>query len=134
MDSFDCSGLKLSIPIEGISEFEKSNDVAVNVLGVDVIINVLVVEENKVYHLRRSKYESGKKVVYLLLIAEGEVDEDGKAVDRTHCMAMKNISRLLASSNSKKEHKQHFCMNCLQGFLTEINRDKHQNIVKTMEQ
>ena len=49
-------------------------------LGVDVIVNVLGVEENKVYPIRRSKYESGKKVVNLLLIAEGEVDKDSKAV------------------------------------------------------
>ena len=71
-DNYDCGGLKFPLPIKGIREFERRNDISVNVLGVDVI------EENKVYPLRRSKYESGKKVVNLLLIAEGKVDEDGK--------------------------------------------------------
>ena len=38
---------------------------------------------------------------------------------------VRSLPRLLKSSDSKQEHKQHFCMNCLQGFLTEISRDKH---------
>ena len=59
-------------------------------LDVEIIINTLSVEENKIYPLRGSKYESGKKVTNLLLVAEGKVDEDGKAVDRRHYMAIKN--------------------------------------------
>ena len=60
-----------------------------------------------------------------MLIAEREVDEDGKAVDLRHYSAIKSLSRLLRSSNSKHKCKQHFCMNCLQGFPTKISRDKH---------
>ena len=69
-DNYDLGRLKFPLPIKGISEFEKRNDVSVNVLGVDVIINVLGVEENKVYQLRRSKYESGEKVINLLLMSQ----------------------------------------------------------------
>ena len=69
-------------------------------LGVDVIVNIFGVEENKVYSLSRSTHELGKKVVNLLLIAEGEVDEDGRSVYRRHYMAIKSLSRLLASSDS----------------------------------
>ena len=75
----------------------------------------------------------GKEVVNLLLIAEGEVDEDGKAVDRRHYTTIKNLSRLLASSNSRNGQKQHFCMNCLQGFPTKISRDKHFEYCKDNE-
>ena len=40
-------------------------------------------------------------------------------------MAIKSSSGLLASNNSKHKSEQHFCMSCLQGFRTEIGRDKH---------
>ena len=74
---------------------------------------MLGVERKEVYILRTSKYESGKKVINLLLIADGE-----------HYTAIKSLSRLLKSSNTKHKCK-HFCMNCVQGSSTEISRDKH---------
>ena len=33
---------------------------------------------------------------------------------------------MLSSKNSNTKHKQHFCMNCLQGFTQESSRDQHQ--------
>ena len=78
---------------------------------------MLGVEGKKVHILRRrSKYESGKKVVNLLLIAERE---------QRYYMAIKSLSRLLISNNTKHKHKQHVCLNCLQGFPTKISRDNH---------
>ena len=38
---------------------------------------------------------------------------------------IKNLSRLLRSSNSKHHHQQRFCLNCLQGFHSEESRNKH---------
>ena len=89
-DNYDWDGLEFPLPIKGIREFEKRNDISVNVLGVDVIVNTSGIEENKVYPLRRSKYESGRKVVNLLLIADGDVDEDSKAVYRRHYTEIKS--------------------------------------------
>ena len=43
-----------------------------------------------------------------------------------HYTAIKNFSRLLSSKNSNTKRKQHFCMNCLQGFTQESSRDQHQ--------
>ena len=40
-------------------------------------------------------------------------------------MAIKSLSRLLSSSNSKHKCKQYFCNNCLQGFSLEVSRDQH---------
>ena len=40
--------------------------------------------------------------------------------------AIKSLSRLLSSKNSNTKRKQHFCMNCLQGFMQESSRDQHQ--------
>ena len=50
------------------------------------------------------------------------VSEDGIQ----HYTAIKSLSRLLSSKNSNTKRKQHFCMNCLQGFTQEPSRDQHQ--------
>ena len=50
------------------------------------------------------------------------VSEDGI----NHYTVIKSSSRLLKSSNTKHKCKQHFCMNCLQGFMQESSRDEHQ--------
>ena len=42
-----------------------------------------------------------------------------------HYTTIKSLSRLLRSSNTKNKRKQHFCMNCLQGFTQELSRDQH---------
>ena len=78
----------------------------------------------KVYILRGSKHELGKKVAILLLIDIGE---------QRHYTAVKSLSRLLRSSNSKHKCKQNFCLNCLQGFQYEESRDKHFQYYKVNE-
>ena len=62
-DNYDWSGLEFPLSIKGISKFKNKNDVIVNILGV---------EEKKVYILRGKKYNYWKKVANLLLIADGE--------------------------------------------------------------
>ena len=64
----------------------------------------------------QKRYTPGHKLVNLLLICDG---------DKWHYTAAKSLSRLLRSSNSKHKAKQHFCMNCLQGFSDENARDDH---------
>ena len=44
-----------------------------------------------------------------------------------HYVAIKSLSRLLSSENSKHKGKEYFCMNCLQGFQQEISRNEHRN-------
>ena len=46
---------------------------------------------------------------------------------------VKTLSRLLVCSNSKQKRKQHFCLNCLQGFDLEESRDKHFEYCKDNE-
>ena len=48
-------------------------------------------------------------------------------------MVIKSLSRLLGSRNSKHAHKQYFCLNCLQGFHSELSRDKHYEYCKDNE-
>ena len=42
-----------------------------------------------------------------------------------HYIAIKSLSRLLASENSKQKGREHFCTICLQGFHQKIPRDEH---------
>ena len=45
--------------------------------------------------------------------------------NRKHYVAIKSLSRLLSSENTKHKRKEYFCMNCLQGFNEESSRDEH---------
>ena len=108
--------LEFPVPLNSIVIFERSKD---------VLVNVLVVEgEGKFYILKKSKFVEGRKVVDLLLL------EDGK---KRHYAAIKNLSRLLGSSNSRDGHQQHICRNCLQGFHSEATRNKHFEYCKDNE-
>ena len=81
----------------------------------DISINVLSVENKDIYICRKGIRRN--REINLLLISEGGI---------RHYTAIKSLSRLLASKNSKHTHKQHFCNNCLQGFTLESSRDEHQ--------
>ena len=113
-DNYEWSGLEFPVTINKISLFEKKNDVSVNVLAL---------KGSEVYAVRKSERKSSKDVK-LLLITNGEC---------THYTVIKSISRLLGSRNSKHTHKQYFCLNCLQGFHSELSRDKHYEYCKDNE-
>ena len=115
-NNHDWSGLAFPLSSKGISEFGKKNNVMVNVLGV---------ERKKVHILRGKKYDYRMKVTNLLRIAEGEC---------RHCTAIKSLTSLLASSNSRHGHKQHFCMNCFQGSQLKSAGISILNIVKRTKQ
>ena len=105
VDSYDWSGIKFPISIKDIENFETHNNVSVNVLAV---------EKKNIYIYRKSN-KIGREI-NLLMVSEGEM---------RHYTAIKSLSRLLSSKNSKTKRKQHFCMNCLQGFTQESSRDQH---------
>ena len=46
---------------------------------------------------------------------------------------IKSLSRLLGSRNTRHKHKQYFCLNCLQGFHSELSRNKHYEYCKDNE-
>ena len=85
---------------------------------------MLGVEGHKIHILKSAKDEPRKETIVLLLITDGE---------KTHHTAVKSLTRLLRSSNSKHKRKQHFCMNCLQGFSLQESRDKHFEYCKDNE-
>ena len=86
-----------------IKRFESRNEIT---------INILALERKKVYIGRKGKEYD--RVANLMLITD---------CDEKHYFAIKSLSRLLCSSNTKNEKKQHFCTNCLQGFNEKKSRD-----------
>ena len=105
-DNYDWSGLEFPVSIKDIGKFETRNNISVNVLAV----------EGRDIYIHRKGQRMGREINLLM------VSEDGI----NHYTAIKSLSRLLKSSNTKHKCKQHFCMNCLQGFTQELSRDQHQ--------
>ena len=112
-DNYDWSGLEFPVSIEGIGKFETRNSISVNVLAV----------EGRDIYIHRKGQRMDREINLLM------VSEDGI----NHYTAIKSLSRLLKSSNTKHKCKQHFCMNCLQGFTQESSRDQHQVYCKDNE-
>ena len=82
----------------------------------------MAVEGRDIYIHRKGR-RMGREINLLI------VSEDGI----NHYTAIKSLSRLLKSSNTKHKCKQHFCINCLQGFTQELSRDQHQVYCKDNE-
>ena len=102
---YDQSDISFPTLLKDIVKFEFKNSLTINILGL---------EGRDIYQCRKGT--PGHKLVNLLLICDD---------DKWHYTAVKSLSRLLRSSNSKHKAKQHFCMNCLQGFNEEKTRDYH---------
>ena len=113
MDNYDWSGLEFPVSIKDIGKFETRNTISVNVLAV----------EGRDIYIHRKGRMMGREINLLM------VSEDGIR----HYTVIKSLSRLLSSKNSNTKRKQHFCMNCLQGFTQELSRDQHQVYCKDNE-
>ena len=90
--------------------FEAKNNIPVNMLDLEDK-DILILCK---YILRNSN-QSDQEVNLLM------ISEDGT----NHYTAIKSLSRLFSSSNSKHKYKQHFWINCLQWFDQELSRDQH---------
>ena len=77
--------MKFPVSIKDINIFEMNNDISVNVLSV----------EDKDVYICRNGHKAPREI-NLMLISEG---------DKWHYTAIKSLSRLLASKNSKHAHK-----------------------------
>ena len=107
MNNYNWSELEFPVSIKDIGKFETRNNISVNVLAV---------EGRDIYIHIKGRRMMGREINLLM------VSEDGMQ----HYTAIKSLSRLLSSKNSNTKCKQHFCMNCLQGFTQELSRDQHQ--------
>ena len=113
MDNYDWSGLEFPVSIKDIGTFETRNSISVNVLAV----------EGRDIYIHKKGQRVGREI-NLLMVSEDDI---------RHYTAIKSLSRLLSGKNSNTKRKQHFCMNCLQGFTQESSRDQHQVYCKNNE-
>ena len=104
-DDFDWDGIKFPASIRDIKRFESRNEIT---------INILALEDKKVYICRKGKEYD--RVANLMLITDH---------NKKHHVAIKSLRRLLSRQNSKHKESQHFCINCLQGFAEQKSRDEH---------
>ena len=102
---FNWSGIGFPDSVKNISKFEFRNQIS---------INLLAIEGKQIYICRKGgNYEC---MINLMLITEN---------NRKNYVAIKSLSRLLSSQNTKHKRKEYFCMNCLQGFKEESFRGEH---------
>ena len=112
-DNYDWSGLESPVSMKDIRKFETRNNISVNILAV----------EGRDIYIYRKGQRVGQEINLLM------VSEDGI----WHYTAIKSLSRFLSSKNSNTNRKQHFCMNCVQGFTQGSSRDQHQVYCKDNE-
>ena len=113
VNNYDWSGLEFPVSLKKIEKFEINNNTSVNVLRL---------EDKEIHILRKGRTHN--RGLDLLLISENEIN---------HYTAIKSLSRLLRSSNTKHKCKQYFCMNCLYGFPAETSRDLHRTYCENNE-
>ena len=108
-DTLNMKGIKYPVSLRDIDRFESLNpNISITVLGYD--------EKEKVYPLRVSEYTGCEHDIILMLIKDEE---------NAHYCLVNNISALLASRLSKKEHKRHFCLRCLNSFYCGKSLTEH---------
>ena len=110
---FDWSGIGFLVSVKDIKKFELRNQISINLLGI---------EDRQIYICRKGgNYE---RVLNLMLITES---------NEKHYVAIKSLSRLLSSQNTKHKGKEYFSTNCLQGFKEEASRNEHIGYCKDNE-
>jgi hypothetical protein len=116
-EKYDWSGITFPTKVKDIPIWENKNNININVFGYDE-------DSVKVY---TTKLCDG----YTSIVLDEDETQDDKFInlflhDDNHFCVVKNLSRLVSSQLSKKNHKKHFCLNCMNGFGTERILTSHQ--------
>ena len=111
----DWGGLKFPLTVKDIHRFE--------ILNPGLAVNVYMYEGG-LKPLRVSNVESNKPRIHLLLLCDGE---------KQHYCLIKDLSRLVSSDISKKEHKKFICERCLNYFGTQKLLDTHSELCQDHE-
>ena len=106
-EELNMSGTEFPVKLKDIEKFEKQNpNISIKGFGY----------EGEIYPLRTSKMKQNRQTVNLLLISDEE---------KVHYCLIKNMSRLLSSQTNNHQHKNHFCLRCLNPFASEKSLEKH---------
>ena len=110
---FDWTGVRFPVLFRDIKTFESQNQISVNILAV---------EDRQIYICRKGgDYEH---IANLMLITKN---------NHKHYVAIKSLSRLLSSQNTKRNGKEYYCINCSQGYSDERSRSEHIGYCKNNE-
>ena len=109
-DSINMKDIQYPVDIKkDIDRFEKQNlNISITVMGYNKV--------DLVHPLRTSKYTGREHNIVLLLLKEAVEGENEEIEEKTHYTLVKNTSALLQSQINNHSHKQHFCLNCSNGF------------------
>ena len=110
---FDWNGIRFPVSFRDIKRFEFRNQIS---------INILAIEDRQIYICRIGG--NYKCAINLMLITEN---------NRKNYVAIKFLSRLLQSQNTKHKERECFCMNCLHEFWEECSRNEHIGSCKNNE-
>ena len=116
-EDLNMKGIEYPMSLKDIDKFETQNpSISINVFGY----------EGFVYPLRISKKKGSEaaKPVNLLLISDGK---------KVHYCFIKNMSRLLSSQTNNHQHKNHYCLRCLNPFASQKSLEKHNEYCSTNE-
>ncbi len=111
-EKYDWSGITFPVKVKDIPIWENKNNININVFGYDE-------DSKKVYTIKmHDNYTSVvlDEVINLFLH------------DNNHYCAVKNLSRLVSSQLSKKEHAKHICLRCLNNFGSESLLNTHKEL------
>ena len=112
-NEFNWEEIEYPVSFKDINKSEKNNEISGNILAI---------ENRKIYICRKGRdYDRN---VNLMLIADIENP------NKKHYVAVKSLSRLLSNQSSKHNGLQYFCVNCLNGFESEIIRNDHYEYCK----
>ena len=107
INKLDYSGIEFPVTVKQYNKIENQNEININVFGY---------ENKQPYpiHVSKEKYE---KHMELLLITENE---------NKHYVLIENFNRFMYNQ-TKHEHRKHFCMHCLQCFISESVLNNHRD-------
>ena len=117
LNQLSFKGIGFPVSLKDIDQFESQNP---SISG----INVFGYERGQTYILRTSK-KNTQNAINLIMIND--------EINTSHYCWIKNMSALLASQISKKEHKKFFCLSCLSNFGSEKLLQNHINYCQTHE-
>ncbi|XP_011859255.1 PREDICTED: uncharacterized protein LOC105556762 [Vollenhovia emeryi] len=113
-DVLNLRDVPMPVTLSGIKKFERLNSISINVYSIDEKNNC----EHAIVPLRVAD-EKKEKHVNLLYV------QDQGGAEAGHFVWIKNLSRLVSSQLSKKEHKKHICDRCLHYFSSNIKLQAH---------
>lgn len=106
---------RFPVMLNDLPKIEKANPD----YGWNILTTADKADKNVIAPLYLSTNKDVKQYINLLLIEDKE---------KSHYVYVKNLSRLLSSQESNKDHKRLYCMKCLTGFTSVDMLEKHAHI------